>query len=357
MAIKHKVNRDMKTRRFIVGKMLGLGAALSLCLGSSMAVQAASAEVQANKAVVERYVKALGAASFESVRGQTEARDHKQLRHEFENLKYNASNSELARMADPDAKAIPDRVNTIAQILGEGDMVAVRFRVKGTHKGNLYGIPASGKSIDMEAAGFFRLANGRIVESWLMAEEAKLLRDVGSWLPARKDGKLVVPPHYNDTRGFDVALKELTAKPVDSQEYRHKAMLMAYKFNPRPAERAYGELLRGGIDNIVQRAAELNVKGSHGQSIKDRVDTLGYIVAEGNGVIFNFRLNAINAGPLYGIPPSNNPMHDWEVNYSEFDGDKWTKAWWMADEVGFLTTIGNAEATRFLVGETGARKP
>lgn len=349
----------MLTKRWMIMGLIGVSATLGLAPGfPDVALAAASqSQVQANKAVVERYLKALGTAGFDAVRKQTEASGHKQLRHEFENLKYNASDSELAKTADPDAKAIAGRVNSITQILGEGDMVAARLRVTGVHQGNLYGIPATGKKIDMEAAAFFRLANGKIVESWLMAEEAKLLRDIGLPMPARKDGKLVVPPVYNDTRGFEVALKELNARPENTPEFRHKALLMAYKYNPRPAERAYGELLRGGIDNIVARAAELNVKGSHGQSIKDRVDTLGYMVAEGNGVIFNFRLNAINAGPLYGIPPSNNPMHDWEVNYSEFDGDKWTKAWWMADEVGFLSTIGNREAMSFLVGDPAAGKP
>lgn len=342
----------MLTTRWIIVGLLGVSSALGLAPGAPNLALAAASQIQANKAVVERYLKAMGTSNFETVRKQSEASGHKLLRHEFENLKYNASDSELAKIADPDAKAIADRVNSITQILGEGDMVAARLRITGVHKGNLYGIPATGKKINMEAAGFFRLANGRIVESWLMAEEAKLLRDIGSPLPARKDGKVIVPPVYNDTRGFDVALEELNTKPADTPEFRHKARLMAYKYYPRPAERAYGELLRGGIDNIVQRAAELNVKGSHGQSIRDRVDTLAYMVAEGNGVIFSFRLNAINSGPLYGIPPSNNPMHDWEVNYSEFDGDKWTKAWWMADEVGFLSTIGNREAMSFLVSTT-----
>ena len=349
----------MATRRKTLKYMLSAAAAVSLCLGSFL-VQAAPTQVEANKAIVDRYLKAMGTSGFDAVRKEVESKDHKLLRHEFENLKYNAEGSELAKAAQPDAKAIPDRTNTITRLLGEGDMVAATLKIKGTQKGNLFGIPATNKSFEIEGAAVFKLANGKIVESWYMAEEARLLRQLGAPLPARKDGKVIVPPHYNDTREFDVALKELMANPVDSLEYRHKKLLLAYKAKTKPADytftsKPYEKLLRGGIDNIVERGAELNVKGSHGQSVKDRVDTIANVIAEGNQGMFQFRLNAINAGPLYGIPASNNEVHDWEIGFADFDGDKWTNAWYLGDELGFLLSIGNKEAINYLVSQPAAK--
>ena len=349
----------MGTRRTTLKCMLSAVAAVSFSLGSWVA-QAAPTQVEANKAAVERYLKAVGTSGFDAVRKELESKDHKLLRHEFENLKYNAEGSELAKAAQPDPKAIPDRTNTITRLLGEGDLVAATLKIKGTQKGNLFGIPATNKSFEIEAAAVFKLANGKIVESWYMAEEARLLRQLGAPLPARKDGKIIVPPHYNDTREFDVALKELMANPVDTPEYRHKKLLLAYKAKTKPADytftgKPYEKLLRGGIDNIVERGAELNVKGSHGQSVKDRVDTIANVIAEGNQGMFQFRLNAINGGPLYGIPASNNEVHDWEIGFADFDGDKWTNAWYLGDELGFLLSIGNKEAVNYLVSQPAAK--
>ena len=79
------------------------------------------------------------------------------------------------------------------------------------------------------------------------------------------------------------------------------------------------------------------------------------MIAEGNQGMFQFRLNAINGGPLYGIPASNNEVHDWEIGFADFDGEKWTNAWYMGDELGFLLSIGNKEALNYLVSQPAAK--
>jgi predicted ester cyclase len=356
----------MSTRRSVLIRSLGVCAAAALLVGHSLPVAAAAeaSSVAANKAVVQRYLEALGTSKFADVSKQTQSSDYKLLRHEFENLKFNADDPKLSKAMQPDAVAIADRSNTITRILGQGDTVAATIRIKGTHKGNLYGIPATGKPIEIEEAAVFKLKNGKITEGWMMAEEAKLLRQLSARLPARQDGKLNPPPVYNDTRSFDDALQEMIAKPLDTPEYRHVKLLLAYKAKNKPADladtlkafngRPYANLLRGGADNILERGKELNVQGSHGQSMSGRQDMLGTAISEGNQGMFQFRLTAKNTGPLYGIPASGHDLHDWEIGFAEFDGDKWDKAWYMGDELGFLLTIGNKEALDYLVGPATA---
>jgi hypothetical protein len=50
-------------------------------------------------------------------------------------------------------------------------------------------------------------------------------------------------------------------------------------------------------------------------------------------------------------------LNNWKLGFAEFDGDSWTNAWFMADELGFLLAIGNQEATEFLVGDIGKIYP
>lgn len=313
-------------------------------------------QIEVNKAVIRQYLEAMGSAEFAALAEDLEAANHKQLRHEFENLKYNADDPKLAAMMQPELEAITHRTNTITRFIAEGDTVAATLRITGTHSGNLYGIPATGKAFEIVSGAIFKLNNGKITESWFMAEEARLLRQLGARLPARQDGKVILPPVYHDTRTYDEALQELESDPADTAEYQHKRLLLSYKAKNKPADyqftgRPYSNLVRGGIPNIVERGAELGVAGAHGQSMSERRDMVGTIIAEGNLAMMSFRLTAVNSGPLYGIPASGNKLHDWELGFAEFDGDKWVDAWWMADELGFLLTIGNQEALDFLVGE------
>ena len=355
-ALSNPTEKILKSDQTVSTRVRTAAVALSLCLGYSLSALAGSAQIEDNKAVVQRYLEAMGTAEFAAVAAATEAASHKLLRHEFENLKYNSDDPELVAAMQSDVEAIADRMNTITRFMGDGDKVAATIQITGTHVGNLYGIPATGKPIDIASGAIFRLEDGKIVESWFMADEARLLRQLDARLPARQDGKINLPPIYHDTRTYDEGLQELMANPVDTPEYRHKRLLLSYKAKNKPddykfAGRPYSNLVRGGIENIVQRGAELGVEGAHGQSMSERQDMVGTVVSEGNLAMMSFRLTAVNSGPLYGIPASGNELHDWELGFAEFDGDEWVDAWWMADELGFLLTIGNKEALEFLGGK------
>lgn len=54
----------------------------------------------------------------------------------------------------------------LLDLFGDGDRVAARVRFEGVHTGAMMGIPATGKRISFEALEHFRLADGKIVESW-----------------------------------------------------------------------------------------------------------------------------------------------------------------------------------------------
>ena len=319
---------------------------------------AANDVVEANKSVVVRYISALGTPEFEAVANELRADGHRLTRHEFENLKYNADDPELTRLSDPDHVAITNRTNTVTRILGEDDRVAVTYRFTGVHSGNLFGIPATGGELDLEGAALFRLVDSKIIESWFLAEEAGLLRQLGARLPERADGRLNLPPATGETRTYDDALAEHLANPEDTPEWRHTRLLLAYKAQPenRPADytftgRPYQTIQRGGIDVIKYRGEELGIDGGHGQSMSGRRDMISITVADGDLAMMQFRLTALNDGPLYGIPPGGKPLNDWEVGFARFDGDTWVDAWWLKDELGFLLSIGNQEALDFLVGE------
>ena len=347
-------------RRFECKYVVRLLVIAGFSLGFSLSSLAATAQVEANKAAVTRLIHAMGIpAQFPGVAREVFAENDKQLRNEFENLVYNAKDPVLSELTLPPHEAITNRTNTITRILGQGDMVAATIRVQGTHTGNLYGIPATGKSFDIESAAIFWLADGRITEAWYMADEATLLRQLDVRLPARQDGLINLPPGLGDVRSFDEALAEHMANPVDTPEYRHSKLLLAYKAENKPADyhftgRPYTKLLRSSMEKINDRGTELGFEGDHNASISGKYELHGNIISDGDLAMFQFRLTAVNSSPLYSVPASGNTLNNWKVGFAEFDGDVWSNSWFMADELGFLLAIGNQEALEFLVGDAGS---
>jgi steroid delta-isomerase-like uncharacterized protein len=76
--------------------------------------------------------------------------------------------------------AFPDVHFTIVQMVGEGDIVATYVTGEGTQNGAFMGRPASGKHAKWASTGFFRVANGKIVEHWGVPDLLAILTQIGA---------------------------------------------------------------------------------------------------------------------------------------------------------------------------------
>ena len=65
-------------------------------------------------------------------------------------------------------------------MIAEGDKVTVRFRFQGTHKGELMGIPPSGKTVDMDGIIIYQIQDEKIIHHWINADMADLMRQLRS---------------------------------------------------------------------------------------------------------------------------------------------------------------------------------
>jgi steroid delta-isomerase-like uncharacterized protein len=73
----------------------------------------------------------------------------------------------------------PDYQTTIEDMVAEGNKVAVRIRMTGTHTGTFMGIPPTGKQITFTGIYIVRIANGKIVEHWGEEDGVSLLQQLG----------------------------------------------------------------------------------------------------------------------------------------------------------------------------------
>ena len=80
----------------------------------------------------------------------------------------------------PDAHATTD-------IFGQGDQVVVRVIVRGTQKGALLGIPATGRNIHWDGVDIYRLRGGKISAIWAGDDWSAILFYTGTykapWIP------------------------------------------------------------------------------------------------------------------------------------------------------------------------------
>ena len=75
--------------------------------------------------------------------------------------------------------AFPDFHLTIDDEIAEGDKVAKVWTVTGTHRGDFKGIPPTENHITITGINFYRIADGKVVETWWSSDALGMLGQLG----------------------------------------------------------------------------------------------------------------------------------------------------------------------------------
>ena len=76
--------------------------------------------------------------------------------------------------------AFPDLRITILDTVADGNKVAVRLRIEGTHKGpGLEGLPPSNRAIRLSGIAILYAANGKLVAGWNNWDQLGMLQQIG----------------------------------------------------------------------------------------------------------------------------------------------------------------------------------
>jgi steroid delta-isomerase-like uncharacterized protein len=76
--------------------------------------------------------------------------------------------------------AFPDIAFTVEDTVTEGDKVAVKTTMRGTHRGPFAGVPASGNTVEVGGCDVFRVHAGKIVEVWWLGDSGSMLMQIGA---------------------------------------------------------------------------------------------------------------------------------------------------------------------------------
>lgn len=149
----------------------------ALLLGLPGLVAAQESQADRNKALVTRFGTAVDAKDFAAVR-ELIAPDF--VRHCQATPGLVVSNREqFIQFLKADALSVPDSKQTPRYLIAEGDLVAFWISYEGTQTGQMGPFPPSGKRMQLDAAGLFRVHNNQLAELWITWDNLTALTQLG----------------------------------------------------------------------------------------------------------------------------------------------------------------------------------
>lgn len=69
---------------------------------------------------------------------------------------------------------------SVEPMLAEGDLEAGRVVLTGTHQGEFMGLPATGKTVEIESVDIIRIVDGKVAEHWGVTDAMGLMQQLGA---------------------------------------------------------------------------------------------------------------------------------------------------------------------------------
>lgn len=134
-------------------------------------------DIEANKAIVRRYVELWSTGNLD-LADEVLAADFVDHAHPND-----VPGPESVKQAVANFRtSFPDAQVTIEHLLCEGDIVAFRAVIRGTHRAAYAGFPPTGKEIVFQGMDFIRIADGKVAELWNCQQALEFVLQMGAQL-------------------------------------------------------------------------------------------------------------------------------------------------------------------------------
>jgi steroid delta-isomerase-like uncharacterized protein len=74
---------------------------------------------------------------------------------------------------------MPDLKVVVEDMIAEGDKVATRYTLEGTHEGELFGVPPTGRRLSIKSITVERVSDGKIREHWRVTDSLDMMQQLG----------------------------------------------------------------------------------------------------------------------------------------------------------------------------------
>jgi steroid delta-isomerase-like uncharacterized protein len=230
--------------------------------------------------------------------------------------------------------AFPDLHATIDDLVAEGDKVAVRGSFRGTHQGELMGIPPTGKPVTVTLIDVNRIENGRLAERWAEADMLGMLQQLGV-VPGPVEmscsavAEEATPLNIGDPAGNKAVARRFIDQVINRGDLSAADDLVAASY----VYHGPGLEVRGpdGIKGVMSMLRS---------AFPDWRETLDDLIAEGDKVVFRVTGQGTHEGEFFGIPATGRQVTMGGLDLVRFEGSRLAEHWANFDQLGLMQQLG-----------------
>jgi steroid delta-isomerase-like uncharacterized protein len=194
----------------------------------------------------------------------------------------------LKQLIDAYRTAFPDLKMTLEHIFAEGEMVAFRWSVSGTHMGDWLGVPPTGNHVAATGITLFRIAGGKVVEGWTSIDLSPAEEEL-QWLTQGGGGAgssdISLPERDASPQIWDVLTRNLTWRlrvaEVKERERIEQELRVARQIQRSLLPEATPELYGWEFETYYKPARE--VGGDFYDFLEFEDGRLGLVVGDATG--------------------------------------------------------------------------
>ena len=252
-------------------------------------------------------------------------------------------------------QVFPDFHSTIEDQIAEGDKVATRWTMRGTHQGEFRGAAPTTNRITVTGIGIFRFSEeGKVVESWDNFDQLGMMQQLGVIPMPEQAGDAppdIPSPHLpTTTPGEDVVRPEQQeTSQAGEREQKNKALIRRY-FEEIDAERdvaVLDEFLAPDfVDHSPSPGFTPDFEGMRQSfahflaATPDGYHNVEGMIAEGDKVVTRIYAYGTQTGELFGIPPTGKRMTSTGIAIHRIADGKIVEHWGEVDTLGVLQQLG-----------------
>jgi predicted ester cyclase len=229
----------------------------------------------------------------------------------------------------PDLKFIFD------DVIAEGDMVFGRGIISGTHEGEFFGIPGTGKKVHWTGTRLFRLRDLKVVEGWVNIDMMSLMQQMGVVpAPPGPDPSTIPPgPHITGAPSTADENRALMERFIDEVWNKGNLDVAEEIFHPQHTSPS-APTLPPGAEGVKIIATMFR------NAFPDYWMTIDHLVAEPDRVAARFSQGGTHQGDLFGIPPTGKTVKFTEMGILRVADGKVVESWYDVDMLGMMQQLG-----------------
>lgn len=227
--------------------------------------------------------------------------------------------------------ALPDAAFVFTHVIADGDFVALRYIGTGTHKGELFGVPATNKGLKWEGMVVRRIASGLVVEEWNEPDNAGLFAQLTGGAPPQA-------PHAVDHQGAgDCATTVIDANKEIARRISEEVVLAG----KAPDELMSPDFIMHNPNGIpdADLAGFLGFNAGFRAAFPDAAFTFTHEIGEGGLVLLRYTATGTHSAEFFGVPATGKAIA-WEgAVIRSIDAAKAVEEWNAPDIAGIMAQI------------------